>query len=93
MTMFVIGAVLFVWGWCLVATFSRPDPGKMSILQAKKVEEEAKAKRTPGRIAAAILLILLGMGLALGGIFGSSGTGRCNAQGQCQQLPGTPYTP
>jgi len=53
-------------------------------------EAADKAKRSPGRLTAAILLVLLGLGLALHGIFSSPGTGQCNAEGQCSQYGGTP---
>jgi hypothetical protein len=91
MTMFIIGAVLFAWGMYLVLPWDRTDKPALVTLQAKKAQEEAdKAKRAPGRLTAALLLILLGLGLALGGIFSSPGSGQCNAQGQCQQFGGTP---
>lgn len=93
MILFILGAILFTLGMCLIAMWGKPTKVAMLNPQVRMAEEADKAKRTPARLTAAIVLILLGLGLAVSGIFSSPGTGQCNYEGQCQQYTGIPFSP
>jgi hypothetical protein len=82
--------VVHTCGWGVLMPAAPTD--RFVAMQNPAAEREAKAKRTPGRIAAGIFLVLLGLGIALAGIYGSGpGIGECNADGQCQHFVITPY--
>jgi hypothetical protein len=88
----LVAIALVSWATVLFFPWIRPDP---SLPPPKPGDEAAdKAKRTGGRMAAVIILAVLGIVLAIVGVTIGPGTGQCNADGQCTTpLPTTQIIP
>lgn len=88
----LVSIALFTWATVLFLPWTRRDPSLG--LTPPGIEAAEKAKRTAGRMAAVIILTVLGIVLFIVGITADPGTGQCNSDGQCATpIPTTQIIP
>jgi hypothetical protein len=88
----LISIALFTWATVLLSPWSKGDSRLGPPPPA--VETAEKAKRTPGRMAGALILAALGVVLLVVGCSSDPGNGQCNAEGQCSSpIPPAQFSP
>lgn len=87
----LISIALFTWATVLLSSWSKGDP---RLGPPPGVEAAEKAKRTPGRMAGALILAALGVVFLVVGCNSDPGNGQCNAEGQCSSpIPPAQFSP
>lgn len=87
----LVSIVLLTAAVGLFLPWTKADP---SVGVPPAVEAAEKAKRTPGRLAGAIILAVLGVVIFIAGATSDPGTGQCGATGHCDSpIPPAQFSP